>query len=135
MNRSSPGRRLRAQRLTLAFGGLYDLGFAIAMLLAPQAIASAFALPLPGPPFYLPLLSVLLTMLAALYLAAAYDLRRLAVVPWVAGIGRLAGAIMFATCAMRDPALRSLWLMAGVDGLLGVLHLVLARNTGVATTR
>ena len=135
MNRSSAGRGLRAQRWTLALGGLYDFSFAVAMLLAPASIASAFALPLPGPPFYLPLLAVLLTMLASLYLAAAYDLRRLSVVPWVAGLGRLAGAIVFAACAMRDPALRSLWLMAGVDALFGVVHLVLARNTGVATTR
>lgn len=135
MRLPSVGIRLRAQRLTLVVGALYDLGFAAAMLVAPQAIASAFRLPLPGPKFYVPLLAVLLTMLASLYLAASYDLRRLWVVPWVAGVGRLAGALVFATAALRDPTLQSLWLLATVDAGFGIAHLVLCRTSGIGATR
>lgn len=135
MSLPSLGIRLRAQRLTLVVGALYDLVFATAMLVAPRAIASAFRLPLPGPTFYVPLLAVLLAMLASLYLAAAYDLRRLWVVPWVAGVGRLAGAVVFATAAVLDPTLGSLWLLAATDAAFGVLHLAFGRTTGIATTR
>ena len=123
------------QRATLVLGGLYDFSFAVAMLLAPDSIASAFAAA-----------AAWTTLLPAATRGPADDagqplpgggLRPAAAVGGALGRQRRAPrrGDRIRPCAMRDPALRSLWLMAGVDALFGIVHLVLARNTGVATTR
>ena len=60
-------RFLTLLRASLVVGALYDLLFAFLMVLAPGLVASRLDLPLPGESFYLWLLAVLLTMVAAVY--------------------------------------------------------------------
>jgi hypothetical protein len=113
---------LRLLRASLLLGALYDLAFALLMLLAPELPARLFALPLPGEPFYLWLIAVLLTMLAALYLKAAQDPRRYSGVVVVAAGGRCLGAAVFAAAAYGRSDLAGLWPLAGVDLAFGVAH-------------
>lgn len=116
---------LRLLRASLLLGAAYDLGFAALMVLAPELPARTFGLPLPGEPFYLWLMAVLLTMLAALYLQAARDPRRYSAVVVVAAAGRCLGALAFAAAAHGRPALAGLWILAGADLAFGVAHGVL----------
>jgi hypothetical protein len=125
----------RAQRVLLCVGAVYDLAFAVLMVTMPEATASLFGVPLPEPRAYLGLIAVFLSMLGVLYLAAAYDLRRLAVVPSIAGWGRLAGAAVFVAWARADPAHGGLWVLAAVDGALGLAHLAAQRATRVLVAR
>ena len=100
-----------------------DRVFAVLMVAAPDATAALFQVPLASPRPYLSLIAVLLAMLAAIYGLAAYDPRRFAQVPLVAGVGRLAGALVFALWARQEPSLPGLWVLAAADGLFGVGHL------------
>jgi len=115
-------RFLALLRASLVAGALYDLAFATLMVAAPRELAEAFSLPLPGAPFYLHLLAVLLTMLAALYLLAARDPRRYSGVVAVAVAGRLAGAVVFALAAAGGSALGGLWFVAAADAAFGFSH-------------
>ncbi|HEX2252050.1 MAG TPA: hypothetical protein VHQ65_02140 [Thermoanaerobaculia bacterium] len=119
---------LRLLRVSLVLGALYDLVFAVLMVAAPQGLAERFDLPLPGAPFYLWLLALLLTMLAALYLIAARDPRRYSGIIGVAVAGRLAGAIVFAVAAAREPAWAGLWSAAAADAVFGLAHALLWRS-------
>jgi hypothetical protein len=119
------GRRFlffRLLRASLVLGALYDLGFAALMLLAPQLPSRLLGLPLPGERFYLWILTVLLAMLAALYLVAADDPRRYSAVVLVAACGRCAGAAAFALAALHRPDLGGLWPLAAADLGLGLVH-------------
>jgi hypothetical protein len=113
---------LRLLRASLVVGAVYDLGFALLMLFAPQVPARLFHLPLPGEPFYLWLFAVLLTMLAALYLVAAEDPRRYSAVVVVAAVGRCLGAVVFAAAAWERPDLGGLWPLAAADLAFGFAH-------------
>jgi hypothetical protein len=116
---------LRLLRGSLLLGAAYDLAFALLMLLAPELPARLFRLPLPAEPFYLWLIAVLLTMLAALYLKAAQDPRRYSAVVVVAALGRCLGAAVFASAAYGRPELSGLWPLAAADLAFGVTHGVL----------
>ena len=113
---------LRLLRASLVLGALYDLGFAALMVAAPQVPVKLLALPLPGERFYLSLFAVLLSMLAALYLAAAEDPRRYSAVVVVAALGRCAGAAAFALAAFGRPDLAGLWPLAAADLAFGMAH-------------
>lgn len=112
---------LRAQRLTLVAGALYDLAVAALTLFAPAFLEARLGVPRPGHDFYLQLIAVFLTTLAVLYLAGAYDLRRLREVPLIAAFGRSLGALVLGLAALR-PDLRGLAPLAAVDLLFAVLH-------------
>ncbi|HXU44583.1 MAG TPA: hypothetical protein VN783_03595 [Thermoanaerobaculia bacterium] len=109
---------------SLVLGALYDAGFALLMVAAPEIPARVFHLPLPGPRFYLWILAVLLLMLAALYLTAARDLRRYTGIILVASAGRLLGSAVFAFAAWREPGLAGLWPLAAADFAFGAAHAV-----------
>jgi hypothetical protein len=116
---------LRLLRASLVLGALYDLAFAATMVLLPQLPARVLSLPLPGERFYLYALAVLLSMLGILYLVAAEDPRRYSAVVVVAALGRCAGALAFALCALGRPDLAGLWPLAAIDLAFGLVHGVL----------
>src|SRR5438045_5048517 len=97
------------------------------MVFAPQVPSRLLHVPLPGEPFYLWILAILLGMLATLYVSAAHDPRRYTAVVVVAIVGRLAGAAAFAVAALR-PGLGGLWACAVGDGAFGLAHLVLLQR-------
>lgn len=118
-------RLLALLRASLVTGALYDLGFAVLMVAAPAVPARMFGLPLPPLPrgaFYLWVLATLLTMLAALYLAAAYDPRRYSAIIAVAIGGRTLGALAFALAALLGPDLNGLVPLAVADLAFGAVH-------------
>src|SRR5690349_22164707 len=115
---------LRLLTGSLVLGALYDLGFAVLMVAAPQVPARAFDLPLPPPKgmFYLWILAVLLTMLAVLYLVAARDPRRYSGIIAVAMGGRILGGLVLLAAALRAPGLPGLYPMATADLAFGLAH-------------
>ncbi len=113
---------IRLLAASLVLGAIYDLVFAAIFIAAPTWAARVFRLPLPGADFYLWLFAIFLTMLAALYLTAAKDLRRYTGIVLIATVGRIAGAIAFALAASRDPSLAGLWPLAIADLVFGVAH-------------
>jgi hypothetical protein len=107
---------------SLVAGAVYDLAFALCMLVAPGVPARVLKLPLPGERFYLWVIAILLAMLAALYLLAARDPRRYSGVIAVAIVGRLAGALAFAAAAVEQPSLLpGIAVLAAGDFILGAL--------------
>ncbi|MCB1056686.1 MAG: hypothetical protein KDD11_14385 [Acidobacteria bacterium] len=116
---------LRLLTVSLVVGALYDLGFAAAMVLAPELPMRLLHLPLPGESFYLWLIAIFLAMLAALYLMAAEDPRRYSGVIAVAIAGRLAGALAFVIAAWGRPDLAGLYPLAAADLAFGVAHALL----------
>jgi hypothetical protein len=98
-------RFLALLQASLVFGALYDLVFALFMVVAPGLPTRILRLPLPGEAFYLWLMATLLAMLAALYLLAAHDPRRYSGVILVAIAGRLCGAVAFAVAGFTEPRL------------------------------
>ena len=125
---SSYARRfhlLTTLRASLVAGALYDFGFAVLMVAAPEVPARLFGLPLPPLPrgaFYLWILATLLTMLAVLYLAAARDPRRYSAIIAVAIGGRALGAAAFAAAALRGPDLGGLLPLAAADLAFSAVH-------------
>ncbi|HEV2854701.1 MAG TPA: hypothetical protein VHC97_18035 [Thermoanaerobaculia bacterium] len=118
-------RLLALLRASLVAGALYDLGFGVLMVAAPQVPARMFGLPLPPLPrgaFYLWILATLLAMLAGLYLAAAYDPRRYSAIIAVAIAGRAVGALAFAVAALRGPDLGGLVPLAVADLAFSAVH-------------
>jgi uncharacterized MnhB-related membrane protein len=106
---------LRLLRWSLVLGALYDLAFAAVLVVRPQLPARFLRLPLPGAPFYLAILAVVLAMLAALYLVAARDPRRYSGVVAVAIAGRIAGGVALAWAAWGSPDLAGLYPLAAAD--------------------
>ncbi len=113
---------IRLLGTSLVLGALYDAAFAAIMVFAPELPQRMLDLPLPGEDFYLRLIAVLLLMLAALYLAAAHDLRRYTAIVLVAIAGRLLGAAVLAATAWGDPLLAGLWPLAAADFAFGAVH-------------
>jgi hypothetical protein len=112
-------------RASFILGALYDVGFAVLMVAAPEATARRFRLPLPPLPqgaFYLWILAVLLLMLSALYTLAAHDSRRYSGVVRVAIGGRLLGGAVLFLAAWRQPGLGGLYPLAAADLVFGVAH-------------
>jgi hypothetical protein len=118
-------RLLALLRASLVAGAVYDLAFAALMVVAPAVPARIFDLPLPPLPrgaFYLWILATLLSMLALLYLAAAYDPRRYSAIIAVAIGGRMVGALAFLIAALLGPDLRGLLPLAAADFAFGAVH-------------
>lgn len=113
---------LRVLRWSLLMGALYDLGFAVLMVAAPELPAAWLRLPLPGPAFYLWLCAVLLAMLALLYLLAAHDPHRYSGNIAVAIFGRGLGFLALGWAAHGRPELAGLWLLAFADLAFAVVH-------------
>ncbi len=113
---------LRLLRVSLAIGGIYDLVLAGLLTVAPELPFGLLALPLPGEPFYLGLLVVLVAMVAALYLLAAYDPMAYAGNVLVAIAGRLTAGVMMALMAVGRDDLSGLYLLAAVDLAFGAVH-------------
>jgi hypothetical protein len=112
-------------RASLAAGALYDFGFAVLMVAAPQVPARMLDLPLPPLPegrFYLWILGTLLTMLAALYLAAARDPRRYSAIIGIAIGGRALGALALGLAALTGDGLGGLIPLAVADLTFSVVH-------------
>jgi uncharacterized membrane protein (DUF4010 family) len=106
---------------SLFAGALYDLAFAALMVLAPGVPARVLGLPLPGEPFYLWVMAILLAMLAFLYLLAAREPRRYSGIIPIAVTGRLLGALAFAVAGYRDPRLLpGIAVLAVCDLALGI---------------
>lgn len=114
---------LRALRWSLLAGALYDLGFAVLMVAAPDLPARWFHLPLPQP-FYLWLCAVLLTGLALTYLLAAHDPHRYSGNIVVAVVIRGLGFVALGWAAYGSPELSGLWPVALVDLGFSVAHAV-----------
>ncbi len=120
-------RLLSLLRASLIAGAVYDLGFAVLMVAAPEALARLFRLPLPPLPrgsFYLWILATLLAMLAGLYLVAAHDPRRYSAIIGMAIGGRFLGAFLFTVMALRGPDLGGLYPLAAADFAFGAAHAV-----------
>jgi hypothetical protein len=112
-------------RASLAAGAVYDFGFAVLMIAAPQVPARMLDLPLPPLPegrFYLWILGTLLTMLAALYLAAARDPRRYSAIIGIAIGGRALGALALGLAALTGDGLGGLIPLAVADLTFSVVH-------------
>ncbi len=113
-SRSNDGP-FRALAVSLRLGALYDVSFAVAMLVAPGLLARGFSLPLPSEPFYLRLIAVLLAMVAFTYLVAARDPSAHRALVAIAILGRVAGFLALALSAAGEPHLAGLWGPAFVD--------------------
>jgi hypothetical protein len=120
-------RFLLLLRGSLVVGAIYDLAFAVLMIVAPGLPARWLGLPLPPLPrgaFYLWVMATLLGMLAFLYLLAARDTRRYSGIVLVALVGRIAGGLAIAIAALRGPDLAGLWPLAAADLGFGLAHAV-----------
>lgn len=118
-------RALAFLRASLLVGAVYDFGFAVVMVLAPEVPARILSLPLPALPrgqFYLSILAILLTMLAALYLLAARDTQRYSGVVGVAICGRIAGGLAFFAAAATGTDLGGLVPLGVADLAFGLVH-------------
>jgi hypothetical protein len=114
-------RFLALLQASLVAGAVYDLVYALLMVVAPAWAAGILRLPLPGERFYLWLLAILLSMLAALYLLAAREPRRYSGIIPVAVGGRLCGALAFALAGITEPRLApGIYVLAVCDLLLGL---------------
>jgi len=127
-----PPRRSSQPALSwsLRAGAFYDALFALLLVAFPEQIAAIFRLPLPGERFYLWLIAVFLMSLGAFYIllarnpAGQRDFLRLAIAT------RLAGAVVLGAAASGRTDLAGLWLIAGLDLLFGIAHLLLSRTPG-----
>lgn len=120
-------RLLSWLRGSLVAGALYDFVFAVLMVAAPRIPARILNLPLPPLPegrFYLWIMATLLLMLAALYLAAAFDPRRSGAIIAVAIGGRAVGAAALAVAALTGAGLGGLLPLAAADLGFSVLYAV-----------
>jgi hypothetical protein len=113
---------LRVLRFSLAAGGLVDAVLAALLALAPGLLFGRLGLPLPGEAFYLGILTVLVAMVAALYLLAAYDPMAYAGNVLVAIAGRLAAGATMIAAALGRGDLQGLYLLAAVDLAFGAVH-------------
>ena len=64
---------LRWLRRSLVAGAIYDLALAALLVAAPEVPERLLAVPRPGEDFYLWMLALLVALMAAVYLLAAYD--------------------------------------------------------------
>lgn len=115
----------------MALGGAYDVAFAAAILLFPEASSAWLSIPLPADPIYFRFIAVFLLILAALYLLPAREPRRYQGVVLVAAAGRFAG-FLYLAWAWSGGAPRAFLVLACADLLFAVLHAVLlaaARGT------
>lgn len=107
---------------SLVIGAVYDLFFAGLMVLAPELPQRLLSLSPPEPRYFLWLIAVFLTMLAAFYLFAAYDPVAYEGNILVAIAGRGLGALAMGLAAWQDPSLWGLYVLAGGDLVFALAH-------------
>ncbi|MEM8994748.1 MAG: hypothetical protein AAGF23_08140 [Acidobacteriota bacterium] len=115
---------LRWLKISLVAGAVYDLIFAVIIVAAPELPEKLLQVRPPGDPFYLWLIAVFLTMLAAFYFYAAYDPRAYSGNIRIAIVGRTAGFIAMCGAAVTDPTLWGLYVLAAGDLLFAVSHAI-----------
>ena len=115
---------LRGLRISLILGALYDVVYALVMVLAPDLPAKWLSLPKPGEDFYLWLMAVFLLMLASFYLFAAYDPKAYRGNVIIAILGRTAGGLVFLLAAWGRPDLSGLYVVAAGDLFFALLHAI-----------
>jgi len=125
--RSGPAP-LRPLAATLVAGALYDFFFAATLVLAPRLLQSSLSLPLPGEPFYLRAIAVLLVLAGGFYWITAQDPASRRAYVAMAIAGRTAGFVAVALSAWGRPDLAGLWVPAGADLLFALAHLATGRS-------
>lgn len=113
------------QRRLLAFGAVFDLAFAVPMLLFAEPASRLLRIPLPEDLTWFRLSGVLLLILAGCYAVGAHAPEAIAhQVGFVAGAGRLLGCLLLVQGGWGGPVAV---LGTGIlDGVLGLLHVALA---------
>ncbi|MEO1368887.1 MAG: hypothetical protein AAFX50_17055 [Acidobacteriota bacterium] len=115
---------LRWLKISLVAGAIYDLIFAAVIVAAPELPEKLLQVRPPGDSFYLWLIAIFLTMLAAFYFYAAYDPRAYSGNIRVAIVGRTAGFVAMCGAAVADPSLWGLYVLAAGDLLFAVAHAI-----------
>lgn len=115
------GQWLRLLRLSLFVGALYDIALAAQLLFAPEVAEKLLRVPRPGEDFYLWLLAVLLGMLAAFYLLAAFDPISYRGNVVVAIAGRAVAGLVLVQAA-RKTGFAGLYVLAAGDLLFAAAH-------------
>lgn len=121
-------RPLRLLKASLIAGAVYDLVFALLMVVAPDLPERLLELPQPGETFYLWIMATFLCMIAGFYLYAAYDPVSYAGNIRIAIVGRFVGAAAFVVCALRRPDLWGLYPLAAADFAFGLVHALFWRR-------
>ena len=117
---------VRAQRLALVAGALFDAAFALPMLVAPEPAAHVLRLDLPADMTWFRLCAVLLLIAGGCYaVASRADARTTQAIAIVAGAGRLLGCAVLVNSGLATHA-PALVAVGALDGALGLTHLGLA---------
>jgi hypothetical protein len=119
---------LRPLAATLVAGALYDFLFAATLVLAPRLLQSTLSLPLPGEPFYLRAIAVLLVLAGGFYWITARDPAARRSYVTMAIVGRAAGFVAIALSAWGRPDLAGLWVPAGADLFFALAHAAAGRS-------
>jgi len=127
-SRGSGPAPLRLLAATLVAGALYDFLFAATLVLAPRLLQSTLSLPLPGEPFYLRAIAVLLVLAAGFYWITAQDPASRRAYVTMAIAGRTAGFVAIGLSAWGRPDLAGLWVPAGGDLLFALAHAAAGRS-------
>jgi hypothetical protein len=112
---------LRLLRLSLIAGAVYDFVLAALLAFAPDLPAQLLGVPPPGEDFYLWLIAVIVAMLGAFYLLAAYDPVAYRGNVAVAIAGRAAAGVVLGMAARRS-GLAGLYPLAAADLLFAAAH-------------
>lgn len=118
----------------MAAGAAYDLAFAAAMIFFPRGASRLLGVAAPDDPTYLGLAGVLLVLLAAMYLLAAWNPRRNQGIVTVAAAGRLLGFVYLGWAAWGRGGPTAFAAAAVADLAFALLHaglLVHARRADV----
>jgi hypothetical protein len=109
-----------AQTMILRAGAALDAAFGAAMLAAAEPAARMLRIALPAERGWFRLCAVLLLILAGLYALASAEPRWSHRAGLVAGVGRLAGAVVLLSSFGPAAAFR---VIGAMDGALGACHL------------
>ncbi len=118
-----------ALRATLTAGIVYDLVFALVILIKPSLISSLFKIPQPQELIYLKLNAVFLVVLCMFYLLAVLKLEKYSGIVTVAIIARFLGAVYFAVWVFLFNAPEVFLTVAVGDGIFGILHFIFFRKS------
>lgn len=113
---------LRIVRVTMLAGAIYDVAFALPILLAPGWLAGLLGLPMPDQEIYLRFTSVFLFGLAFFYLMPVIHPGRYLGNVVAAAAVRLLGGVFMAAAVLSYHQPRPFLLLAAVDLALAGLH-------------
>jgi len=117
----------------MAAGAGYDLGFGLAMLLAPESAGRILGIATPVDPLYVRFAGLLLLVLAAMYSLPALNPSRFRAVVLVAVLARLGGCL-FLAAAWRSGRETAFLGLALADLFLGILHAALLARAGPSSS-